>query len=453
MTTETAKTKTWRNWSGGVVAHPSGFLQPESVDALKAALRDASAQSRTVRVVGSGHSFPPLCATDETMVSLEALRGLESVDERTREAVVWAGTNLRELGALLASHGLAMENLGDINKQSLGGALGTGTHGTGVGLGILSTQAAAMTLVTASGDEVTCSEDASPELLQAARVSLGALGVVTRVKLRLLPAYRLRLTRRNLGLEECLAGLDEARARHRHYEFFWFPHSDRVMTKAMDLTDETPHGVGVGRWFSEMVMENAVFGAVSRACRMHPAWCAPVSRLSAKLASEGVLAGQSHTLFATPRLVRFQEMEYAVPVERGPDCLRELSEYIMREQLPVHFPVEYRFVRGDDVFLSPAHGGDRAFIAVHQYRGMPLEPYFSGAEAIFRNHGGRPHWGKLHTQTAETLKHLYPRWDDFQRVREQLDPEGRFLNPYLRRLFLEEGVSRPRRESGTARLA
>lgn len=453
MTTEATKTKTWRNWSGGVVAHPSGFLQPDSVDALKAALRDASAQSRTVRVVGSGHSFPPLCATDETMVSIEALRGLESVDDRTREAVVWAGTNLRELGALLASHGLAMENLGDINKQSLGGALGTGTHGTGVGLGILSTQAAAMTLVTASGDEVTCSEDASPELLQAARVSLGALGVVTRVRLRLLPEYRLRLTRRNLGLEECLAGLDEARARHRHYEFFWFPHSDRVMTKAMDLTDETPHGVGVGRWFSEMVMENAVFGAVSRACRMHPAWCAPVSRLSAKLASEGVLAGQSHTLFATPRLVRFQEMEYAVPVERGPDCLRELSEYITREQLPVHFPVEYRFVRGDDVFLSPAHGGDRAFIAVHQYRGMPLEPYFSGAEAIFRNHGGRPHWGKLHTQTAATLKHMYPRWDDFQRVREQLDPEGRFLNPYLKRLFLEEGVRHTRGESGSARLA
>ncbi|WP_223639211.1 D-arabinono-1,4-lactone oxidase [Corallococcus sp. EGB] len=453
MTTEAAKVKTWRNWSGAVVAHPSGFLQPESVDALKAALRDASAQARTVRVVGSGHSFPPLCATDETMVSLEALRGLESVDERTREAVVWAGTNLRELGTLLASHGLAMENLGDINKQSLGGALGTGTHGTGVGLGILSTQAAAMTLVTASGDEVTCSEDASPELLQAARVSLGALGVVTRVRLRLLPAYRLRLTRRNLGLEECLAGLHEARARHRHYEFFWFPHSDRVMTKAMDLTDETPHGVGMGRWFSEMVMENAVFGAVSRACRMRPAWCAPVSRLSAKLASEGVLAGESHTLFATPRLVRFQEMEYAVPVERGPDCLRELSEYIMREQLPVHFPVEYRFVRGDDVFLSPAHGGDRAFIAVHQYRGMPLEPYFSGAEAIFRNHGGRPHWGKLHTQTAETLKHLYPRWDDFQRVREQLDPEGRFLNPYLRRLFLGEGARRPRNETGGARLA
>lgn len=453
MTTEAVKAKTWRNWSGAVVAHPSGFLQPESVDALKAALREASAQGRTVRVVGSGHSFPPLCATDETMVSLEALRGLESVDEGAREAVVWAGTNLRELGTLLASHGLAMENLGDINKQSLGGALGTGTHGTGVELGILSTQAAAMTLVTASGDEVTCSEDASPELLQAARVSLGALGVVTRVRLRLLPAYRLRLTRRNLGLEECLAGLDEARARHRHYEFFWFPHSDRVMTKAMDLTDETPHGVGVGRWFSEMVMENAVFGAVSRACRLRPAWCAPVSRLSAKLASEGVLAGQSHALFATPRLVRFQEMEYAVPVERGPDCLRELSEYITRERLPVHFPVEYRFVRGDDVFLSPAHGGDRAFIAVHQYRGMPLEPYFSGAEAIFRNHGGRPHWGKLHTQTAETLKHLYPRWDDFQRVREQLDPEGRFLNPYLRRLFLEEGARRPGSEPGSARLA
>jgi FAD-linked oxidoreductase len=362
---------------------------------------------------------------------------VESVDEGAREATVWAGTSLRELGLQLAARGLAMENLGDINKQSLGGALGTGTHGTGIGFGLLSTQALALTLITARGDEVECSAEREPGVFRAAQVSLGALGVVTKVRLRLLPAYRLKLTRRNLSLEECLAGLDAARTRHRHYEFFWFPHSDRVMTKAMDLTDEPPRGVGAGRWLNEMVMENALFGAVSRACRMKPSLCAPVSRLSAKLASEGVMAGASHDLFATPRLVRFQEMEYAVPLERGPDCLRELGAFITQERLPVHFPVEYRFARGDDIPLSPAYGADRAFIAVHQYRGMPLQPYFAGAEAIFRNHGGRPHWGKLHTRTAATLKDLYPRWEDFQRVRQQLDPDGRFLNPYLRRLFVE----------------
>lgn len=428
---------TWRNWSGAVEAHPSDFLRPADLEALRASLREAGARGSTVRVVGSGHSFPPLCATDETMVSLDALSGLESVDEAAREATVWAGTNLRALGKQLAARGLAMENLGDINKQSLGGALGTGTHGTGARFGVLSTQARALTLVTARGDAVECSEEVEPEVFRAAQVSLGALGVVAKVRMRLLPAYRLKLTRRNLSLEECLAGLEEARAKHRHFEFYWFPHTDRVMTKAMDPTDEPPRGVGPARWLSELVMENAVFGAVSRACRMRPSLCASVSRLSAKLASEGVFTSASHELFATPRLVHFQEMEYSVPVERGPDCLRELHAYVERERPPVHFPVEYRFVRADDIPLSPAHGSDRAFIAVHQYVGMPLEPYFSGAEAIFRNHGGRPHWGKLHTQTAATLRTLYPRWDDFQRVRERLDPEGRFLNPYLRRLFVE----------------
>ncbi|MBU8898020.1 FAD-binding oxidoreductase [Corallococcus sp. H22C18031201] len=428
---------TWRNWSGAVEAHPRAFLRPADLDALKTALRDATAQGATVRVVGSGHSFPPLCATDETMLSVDALRGVEAVDADAREATVWAGTPLRELGRQLAERGLGMENLGDIDKQSLGGALGTGTHGTGARFGVLATQARALTLVTARGEVVECSEETEPSLFRAAQVSLGALGVMARVRLRLLPAYRLSLARRTMSLEECLAGLDTARTTHRHFEFFWFPHTDRVMTKAMDLTEDSPRGMGVGRWFNELVLENAIFGAVSRACRLKPSLCAPVSRLSARLASEGGMAGASHAMFATPRWVRFQEMEYAVPVERGPDCLRELQAFIAREQLGVHFPVEYRFVRGDDIFLSPAHGGDRAFIAVHQYQGMPLEPYFSRAEAIFRNHGGRPHWGKLHTQTAATLKDLYPRWADFQRERARLDPEGRFLNPYLRRLFLE----------------
>jgi FAD-linked oxidoreductase len=427
--------KLWRNWSGLVEARPAGFHRPGSLEALRRVVREATARGHTVRPVGQGHSFTPLCASEQVMVSLERLQGVESVDTAARVATAWAGTRLKELGEALARLGLAMENLGDINHQSIAGAVSTGTHGTGAALGSLSTQVVGLTLVTAEGEVVECSPEQEPELFQAARLSLGALGVVAQVRLRLVPAYRLRLVRRSLSLEECLAHLEQARTRHRHYEFFWFPHSDQVQTKEMDVT-EAPARSRSRAWLEELVVENALFLLANETCRLRPELCASVSRLSGRLASKGEAVGPSHTVFATSRLVRFQEMEYAVPVERGAACLRELVEFIRRQQVPVYFPLEYRFVKGDDIPLSPMYGRDSALIAVHQYQGMEWRSYFEGAEAIFRNHGGRPHWGKHHWQTAATLRPLYPRWEHFQQVRERLDPHGRFLNPYLRRLLL-----------------
>jgi FAD/FMN-containing dehydrogenase len=203
----------------------------------------------------------------------------------------------------------------------------------------------------------------------------------------------------------------------------------------MDVTDDGPTADGFGRWLNDVVLENGAFGLLCQACRLAPRLTAPVSRLCARLVSEGTRVGPSHRIFATPRLVRFLEMEYAVAAERGPDCLREIRRYVEEKGVRVHFPVEFRYVKGDDVWLSPAHGRDSAYIAVHQYRGMAREEYFSAAEAIFKNHGGRPHWGKLHTRQAADLDPLYPMWGRFNEVRRRLDPRGIFLNPHLRTLL------------------
>ena len=425
----------WRNWSGSVTAHPAELHRPASLEALQEGVRRAAERGLHVRGVGSGHSFSAVAATDEVMVSLERLSGLVHVDAEAREATVWAGTKLHVLGRLLAAEGLAMENLGDIDRQSLGGALSTGTHGTGLGFGCLSTQAVGLTLVTAAGEVVECSETQRPELFRAAQVSLGALGVLARVRLRLVPAFRLACTRTAQPLEACLERLLEQARAHRHFELFWFPHTAWVSVKTLDCTRAPARGHGLGHRVKDLLLENAAFGLLSELVRLRPALAAGASRLCARLAAEDSSVGASHRVFPTPRHVRFQELEYALPLEAGAAALRALSALVLRERLPVHFPVELRFVQGDDAWLSPMYGRDSAVLSVHQYRDMPRERYFREAEALLRAHGGRPHWGKLHSLEAGSLAPLYPRWEDFGRVRRALDPQGTFLSPYLRRLF------------------
>lgn len=435
MLSRVRRAHAWRNWSGSVVAHPREVHHPASLEALQEVVRGASARGLGLRVVGSGHSFSPVAATDEVMVSLSRLGGLVQVDRAACEATVWAGTPLHVLGRLLAAEGLAMENLGDIDRQSLGGALSTGTHGTGLTFGNLSTQVRGLTLVTATGELLECSQAQRPELLQAARVSLGSLGVIARVQLRLVPAFRLACTRTAQPLEACLESLLETARAHRHFEFFWFPHTERVSVKTLDATQEPARGHGLGHRAKDLLLENAAFGLLSEAVRRRPALAAGASRLCARLAAEDRSVGASHRVYATPRHVRFQELEYALPLEAGAAALRELSALVVRERLPVHFPVEFRIVRGDDAWLSPMHGRDSAVLSVHQYRDMPREAYFREAEALLRAHGGRPHWGKQHSLDAGALAPLYPRWEDFGRLRRQLDPQGTFLSPYLRRVL------------------
>jgi FAD-linked oxidoreductase len=425
----------WENWSGYVACPHTPVVEPANVAELADTVRDAARDSRSVRVVGGGHSFSPLVATDGVIVSLDQMQGVIEVDVAARLARVQAGTRLFALGDALAGHGLAMENLGDINVQSIAGATSTGTHGTGIAFGNLATQIVALKFLTAEGDDVVASSAQNADLFAGGRVALGSLGVLTEISLRLVPSYRLRLQRGKMDLDACLAQADALVANSRNFEFYWLPHTDSVLTKTWNVTDRPADERGIGRWVSDVLLENTAFGALCKLGKAMPALCPSISRCCASLLSNSEQVDASHSMLSTVRSVRFNEMEWSLPASSGADALREIRAFIARREFPLMFPLEYRWVKGDELWLSPNHGRDSVHISVHQYRGMPFERYFDAVQAICLNHGGRPHWGKVHSLQGRQLAALYPRWDDFLALRERMDPTGRFLTPYLKALF------------------
>jgi len=427
---------------------PQTYATPASVDEVCALVRQAAAAKQSVRVIGAGHSFTPLVRTGGVLVSLDALSGIESIDEATHEATVYAGTRLYDLGPALARRGYAMENLGDINRQSIAGAVSTGTHGTGVDLGVLSTQVTGFELVTADGERRWVDEPSDPDLFAAGRVSLGALGILTRIRLRLVPLYNLRLTRTVMPLEECLANVPRLTASARSFEFYWFPYSGRVATKAWNPTSEPGSMSRIARFVNDIVLENVLFGTICAVVGRVPALVPRASRAVVGLSGSGAIVDESHAILSTPRLVRFNEMEYALPAERAAEAFREFTAALEAASLPIFFPVEYRWVKADDIWLSPAYGRDTVTISVHQTRGLAYETYFSLAESVFRKYGGRPHWGKIHSLRAPALRELYPKWNAFTALRARLDPEGRFSTPYLDALFGIDRSSEARSGAG-----
>jgi len=390
---------------------------------------------RHVRVVGSGHSFTPLVQTDDILMSLDNLQGVEEIDAEHGRVTVLGGTKLKHLGDVLFAYGLAQENLGDINVQSIAGAISTGTHGTGVRFGSLATQVEGLTLVTASGELLECSPEHNPDIFKAAQVSLGTLGVIAKVTLRVVPAKRLHYTGQRKKLAECLTHLEQYKQENSHFEFFWFPYTEWVQAKFLNETAEPPSKNTFWGTFNKIVLENWVYWLLSECNRLAPGLSKTVCNISASSIASIDEINYSHLLYATPRMVRFQEMEYNIPAEHTRTVINEISECINREQFQVHFPLECRFVHADNIWLSPAYQRDSAYIAVHMYRGMPYQSYFEHIEEIFRRYNGRPHWGKMHTRTAAELAALYPHWHDFRRIRAALDPQGIFLNAYLGKLF------------------
>lgn len=431
-------TKEWRNWSGLVRGLPRSIVYPASIDEVVEVVKACAAEGRKLRVVGTGHSFTRLVQTDDVLVSLDQLQGVIAVDSEKGIAEVWGGTKLDRLGEELHAFGVAQENLGDINAQSIAGAISTGTHGTGERLGSLATQAVGMTVVMAKGDILECSAEQDEELFRAVQVSLGMFGIIVKVKLRVVPSYALRYTSRKISFSQCLEQLDLFKKENRHFEFYWFPYTDVAQIKLTNKTNEVPGPPSRWSYWKVLLMENVLFWVLSECCRLIPRLCKPVSRLSAASVPDVQEVGDSHRIFATPRLVRFNELEYSVPADRMRIVLEEIREMVDRHQFAVHFPIECRYVQGDNLWLSPANGRDSAYIAVHMYRGMEYADYFAKVEEICRQHGGRPHWGKMHTMTADQLRSIYPKWDAFHRLRQELDPSGIFLNPYLAEM-LQQG--------------
>jgi FAD-linked oxidoreductase len=422
---------TWRNWSGEQRCRPARIVHARTTEQVQEAVRAAARDGLPVRAVGSGHSFTGAALTDGVMIDVAGLCDVLRADRSTGLVRVQAGISIRRLSDALAGLGLAMENLGDIDRQTLAGAIATGTHGTGAGLANISSQVRAIELVTADGDAVELDADGDPDGLRAARVSLGALGIVTAITLQCVPAYVLRGVDTTEPVADVLATLDERNAAHRHFEAYVFPHADRALTRTNDVVDEPAAPPGrLRRWLRQGVLETAALGAFSEAGRAVPRAIPRLNRSVVRLAGTDVRTDRSDRIFASPRHVRFVEMEYALPRAAAEPALRAILTAIRRERFAVNFPIEMRFVAGDDALLSPAHGRDTAYLAVHTYRDMPWEPYFRAVEAIADAHGGRPHWGKRHFQTAQTLAERYPEWERFRAVRARLDPEGRFANAY-----------------------
>jgi FAD-linked oxidoreductase len=427
----------WRNWAGNQACRPAARIAPESEDALRGALASAPGP---VRPVGAGHSFSALVPCAGTLLASDLVEGIAAIDDAACEAEVYAGTRLHALGPLLAAHEQALPNLPDIDYQTLGGAIATSTHGTGARFGSLSSYVAALTLATPRGELLECSAAQRPELFGAARCSLGALGVVTRVRLRNQRPYRLVETTRFEPLEDLLDDAPRRRDTIRNFELYALPHA--TLGIAIETDEDASGATAAGEEDPQAAARlRQLFHAVGWLPGVGDALYDRLLR-SAVSSAETVRVGPSFQVLAHPRLLRFREMEYTVPAEAGPACLREVLRTIRERRIPVVFPIEYRYVARDDVWLSMFHARDGCSISVHQYADEDEAAYFAAVEPIFWKYEGRPHWGKLHSLGARELAALYPQLRAFTELRRELDPEGRLLNDHLRRLL---DVARDRR--------
>ena len=428
----------WRNWGRNVTATPAQVVHAGSVEGVSDAVQRAVDDGLRVRVAGSGHSFTPLVATDGLLLHLDRLSGVLAVDRERHRVRVLAGTPLHVLNPALQALGLALPNLGDIDRQTVSGAIATGTHGTGTRRQGIAAAVSGLTLVLADGSRLDCSAEVEPQVFDAARVGLGALGVVTEVEVQCVPAYRLHAKETPTSLTDLLPVLQEEADGTDHLDLLWFPHTDRVLAKRNDVVGPDEGPPPLARWRSTLeddLLANRFFEVVNRVGAARPAMVPSINRLSARFLGSREFSDDSWKVFCSPRDVRFVESEYAVPRHAVEAVLTELRAWFARTGAPVPFPVEVRFIAADDVWLSTAHERDNAYVAVHQYHRIDPGPLFAAFEAIVAEHDGRPHWGKVHGLGSDRLRALYPRFDDFRAVRERLDPGHLFTNEHVAHLL------------------
>ncbi|MFD3808502.1 D-arabinono-1,4-lactone oxidase [Streptomyces sp. NPDC058619] len=426
----------WRNWAGNVTATPARVVTPASVGELQEAVRRAAGEGLRVKAVGTGHSFTAAAATDGVLVRPQALAGIQEIDRAAGTVTVAAGTVLKDLNRTLAAEGLSLTNMGDIMEQTVSGATSTGTHGTGRDSASIAAQIRGLELVTADGRLLTCSREENPEVFAAARLGIGALGVITAITLAVEPLFFLTAREEPMGFDRVTAEFDEHVAENEHFEFYWFPHTGNCNTKRNNRSQGPAAPPGpVSAWIEDELLSNGIFQAVNSLGRGVPAAIPSIARVASRALSARTYTDIPYKVFTSPRRVRFVEMEYALPREHLVAALRELRAVVDRSDLRISFPVEVRTAPADDITVSTASGRETAYIAVHMYRGTPYQAYFTAAERVFTAHGGRPHWGKVHTRDAEYFAQVYPRFGEFTALRNRLDPDRVFGNDYLRRVL------------------
>ena len=425
----------WTNWAGNQSCAPTEIRQPTTEAELVGVVQEAAARGQRVKCVGAGHSFTAAACTDGVMVDLRRYGRVLGHDPEARTVTVEAGITLAALCEELDQRNLALENMGDIAYQSIAGATSTATHGTGWHFGNLSSRIVGMRIIAGDGTITTATPDENADVLDVARVGVGALGVLSTVTLQAVPAFRLHAIEEPMRVDDVLADWDGFMSSADHVEFYWVPHTGWALTKRNRRTDEPPQPRGrVKEVVDDLLLQNVAFGTLCRIGRRRPNL---IPRLAKVIPSTGrtEYTDRSDRVFTSPRHVHFTEMEYAIPRDAVPEALNRVRALVDELGIQLSFPVEVRVVAPDDIPLSTAHGQATGYIAVHTYRGTPHDSYFQGVERIMDGYGGRPHWGKMHYQRAETLAPRYPRWDDFQALRRRLDPDGRFANQYTDRVF------------------
>lgn len=426
----------WTNWSGNVQFKPRHVLEPKDEVDLAVAIRKTGGH---IRFPGNGHSFAPLNQTDGTLIDLSAFSGLKGFDPEREVASIAGATPLWGLGSLLHPLGYALKSMGDIDRQTLGGAVATGTHGSGRGLGSLSADVASFRLLLTTGEVIHCSPEENPEFFAAGRLSLGLFGVMTEIDMKVRPVYKLQRKYFLHPVVELFRQLDGLVNANRTFSFFWFPHSEIAVCRSLNETEcHAPERHSARTLFSRgerRRVDEYVFSGISELMRFVPGLTKPAQRFFTATMSKREKVRWSHEIYPSPRTVRYNAMEYAVPYKKGADLIQELAEAIRKSKIVTSLPLVFRTVAKDDIWLSPAYGRDTATVTVHQYAKMDSGPLFALCEAIFRNHGGRPHWAKIHSASREELQTLYPRFEDFCALRRKLDPQGKFLNEHLGSLF------------------
>ena len=431
---------TWQNWARSASVKPTSVERPRTPEGVQRAVQAAVAHNLQVKAVGAGHSFTGIAVAPGVLLELDDMQGLVSVDTDRARVTLLAGTRLHRIPRLLAPYGLAMENLGDIDRQSISGAISSGTHGTGARFGGLAAQVVGATMVAADGEFLRVDDDENAELLPAVALGLGALGILVDVTLQCVPAFVMHAIDEPAPLDEVVTTLEERVSAFDHFEFYWFPHTEVALTKRQTrLPESTPRKPlpTAGRWIDETLLSNGVYRMACAAGQIVPAITPPFSRLAVKLTGDREYTDRSHRVLTQSRNVRFREMEYALPAENVIPAFQAIRELIAERSWKIEFPVEVRFAAADDRWLSTAYGRESGYIAVHRYWRADPTAYFEAVERICLEHGGRPHWGKLHTLDAEQLRERYPRFDDFVALRDRLDPDRRFANRYLDRVLGE----------------
>lgn len=426
-----------KNWAGNVKFMPASIAYPESESEIQQLVLKAANERHKIRMIGSGHSFSELCKTNQILVSLDKYQGLVSVDKEKLQATVKGGTKLKALGELLFKQGMAMENLGDIDAQSIAGTISTGTHGTGINFGTISTQVIALKIVTGKGEIIHCSPANHPDLFKAVQVSLGAFGIIIEVTLQCVPSYKLLIQNGKEPLDDVLATLDERNQENRNFEYYWMPYTKTTWTKSTNIVEEgKPQKDTFFNYLSELLLENYAFKMLCEFARIFPSQNKRVSRITASTVPRMKKINYSHRVYATMRIVKFTEMEYNIPADAYQEVMQEVIKTVNSGEFPIHFPIENRWVKGDDIFMSPAYDRDSAYIACHVYHKKDNSKYFQRLEDIFKAYGGRPHWGKMNTFTRQDIEERYPKFPQFNALRKEHDPDNVFLNAYLEELFL-----------------